>query len=275
MLLEDVPGLGKTLLAKAVSRTVNCDYKRIQCTPDLLPSDVTGIHFFNQMTSAFEFRPGPVITNILLVDEINRALPRTQSCLLECMQERQISVDIDTVSLPRPFMIIATQNPIDMEGTFPLPEAQLDRFLMRISLGYPTPEEEFEILTRFQEGDPLTNLIGKIDAERIIELRDICKKVYLKDSARRYIIDLCVALREHPEVKMGVSPRASLGLQAAAQAMAAVNGRGFVLPDDIKKIAKPILSHRIRLKTDARLKERTELDIVEDILSAVEVPIGA
>lgn len=272
ILLEDVPGLGKTLLAKAVTRTLNCDFKRIQCTPDLLPSDVTGIYFFNQSTSEFEFRPGPAITNILLVDEINRALPRTQSCLLECMQERQISVDIETVDLPRPFMIIATQNPIDMEGTFPLPEAQLDRFLMRISLGHPTREEEFNILTRFVNIDPLEKLESIVDADQVITLKNAVKDVKLDNSVRQYIIDLCFALREHKEVKMGPSPRASLGLQAASQVRAAIKGRDYVLPDDVKALALAILSHRIILDTSVRLKGKTEQSIVEEVLNSVTVP---
>lgn len=273
ILLEDVPGLGKTLLAKSICRTLNCEFKRIQCTPDLLPSDVTGIHFFNQQTSSFEFRPGPVITNILLVDEINRALPRTQSCLLECMQERQITIDIETVNLPRPFMIIATQNPIDMEGTFPLPEAQMDRFLMRLSLGHPTPEEEFDILARFESRDPMETLTPVMDADQILQLKNESKKITIQDDLRKYIIRICKALRDHEQVKTGPSPRASLGLQAAAQARAVIRQRNFVLPDDIKALAVPILVHRLLLETNARLKGVTGQDLVDEVLSSVPVPI--
>lgn len=273
ILLEDVPGLGKTLLAKSICRTLNCGFKRIQCTPDLLPSDVTGIHFFNQQTSSFEFRPGPVITNILLVDEINRALPRTQSCLLECMQERQITIDIETVDLPRPFMIIATQNPIDMEGTFPLPEAQMDRFLMRLSLGHPTAEEEYDILSRFESSDPLETLTPVMDAGHIISLKNECRKVIIQDDVRKYIIRLCSTLREHAQVKIGPSPRASLGIQAAAQARAVVRGRTYVLPDDVKALAIPILAHRLLLETSAKLKGVTEQDLVLEVLASVAVPI--
>lgn len=273
VLIEDVPGTGKTLLAKAITRSMECRYKRIQCTPDLLPSDVTGIHFFNQMKSAFEFRPGPIMANIVLVDEINRALPRTQSCLLECMQEQQITVDINTVALPRPFMIIATQNPIELEGTFPLPEAQLDRFLMRIDIGYPSELEENAILTRFQVKDPLDELSSVIDSQKILELQKSCRQVYVEESVRNYIIRINTATRHHPDIKLGTSPRASLGLQLASQTMAAIKGRNYVIPDDVKSLAVPILAHRLIAKTSVRLKGKTEKEIVTEILNDLPVPV--
>ncbi|MBU3918088.1 MoxR family ATPase [bacterium] len=273
VLIEDVPGTGKTQLAKAVTRSLDCEFKRIQCTPDLLPSDVTGIHFFNQMSSKFEFRPGPVIANIVLVDEINRALPRTQSCLLECMQERQITVDTDTVALPRPFMILATQNPVELEGTFPLPEAQLDRFLLRTELGYPTNKEENDILTRFQVEDPLEKMESVIKTDELLKSQKICRHVLVDDSIRNYIVNLSAATRQHPQIKLGTSPRASLGLQLAAQAFAAINGRSFVIPDDVKALAVSVLAHRLIVKTDARLKGKSEKEIIQEILSEVKVPV--
>ncbi len=273
LLIEDVPGVGITQLAKTITRTLNCSFKRIQCTPDLLPSDVTGIYFFNQMSSEFEFRPGPIMSNIVLVDEINRALPRTQSCLLECMQERQITVDADTVALPRPFMIIATQNPIELEGTFPLPEAQLDRFLLRAELGYPTNEEENTILARYQETDPLENLSSVIETAELLKLQKACRHVLIENSVRNYIVEISSATREHPDIKLGTSPRASLGLQIASQALAAIKGRNHVIPDDVKSLSVPILAHRLIAKTDARLKGRSEKEIVADILSTVPVPV--
>jgi MoxR-like ATPase len=272
VLIEDVPGVGKTLLARAVAKSIGCRFKRIQCTPDLLPSDVTGIYYFNQRDSAFEFRPGPIIAHIVLVDEINRAMPRTQSSLLECMQEQQITVDLDTVALPRPFLVLATQNPIELEGTFPLPEAQLDRFLLRVRMGYPDEGGEEMILTRFHEENPLDGLKSVVEAGEILELQKNCRRVYVEDTVRRYITSLTRATREHDQVKLGASPRASFGLYLAAQARAAVQGRGYVIPDDVKSLAVPVLAHRFIVKAEFRIKGRTQEAIVREILSAVSVP---
>ncbi len=273
VLIEDVPGVGKTLLAKALARSLGCRFKRIQCTPDLLPSDVTGINYFNQKTSAFEFRPGPILAHIVLVDEINRAMPRTQSSLLECMQERQVTVDLETLPLPRPFMILATQNPIELEGTFPLPEAQLDRFLLRVHLGYPEAAEEEAILSRFHLSNPLDELPGILDPEQVLELQRKCRRVYVEDSVRRYIADLTRATRVHEKIKLGASPRASLGLYLASQAGAAVAGREYVIPDDVKALAVPVLAHRLLLKTEARMKGQSAADLLQEILSGLPVPV--
>lgn len=273
VLIEDVPGIGKTMLAKAVARSLGCSFKRIQSTPDLLPSDVTGIHYFNQKTSEFEFRPGPIVANIVLVDEINRATPRTQSCLLECMQERQITVDLETVPLPRPFLVIATQNPVELEGTFPLPEAQLDRFLLRVSLGYPSEDEEGAILSRFQRENPLDHLSSVIEAEELLELQRLCRQVYIEDSLRNYAVALARATRNHQGIKLGASPRASLSLHLASQSLAAIRGRNYVIPDDIKYLAVPALAHRLIPKTETRLRGRATEAVVSEIVSAVPVPV--
>ena len=273
VLIEDVPGIGKTMLAKAVARSLGCCFKRIQCTPDLLPSDVTGIHYFNQKTSEFEFRPGPIMANIVLVDEINRATPRTQSCLLECMQEQQVTVDLETVPLPRPFLIIATQNPVELEGTFPLPEAQLDRFLLRVGLGYPTEDDEGAILTRFQQENPLDNLTSVVEAEELLEIQKLCRQVYVERSIRSYAVAIARATRSHKDIRLGASPRASLGLHLASQALAAIRGRNYVIPDDIKYLAVPTLAHRLITKTEARLRGRSVEEIVGEIVSTVSVPV--
>ena len=273
VLLEDVPGIGKTMLAKSVARSFGGSFKRIQSTPDLLPSDVTGIHYFNQKSCEFEFRPGPIIANIVLVDEINRATPRTQSCLLESMQERQITVDLETVPLPRPFLVIATQNPVELEGTFPLPEAQLDRFMFRIVLGYPTDAEEEEILSRFQTSDPLEDLESVIEPMELIALRDTCRRVYLDGAVRGYIVSLVNATRNHDGIRLGASPRASLSLSMASQALAAVRGRDYVIPDDVKFLAVPALAHRLIPRTEARLRGHTAEVIVKELLDTVPVPV--
>jgi len=273
ILIEDVPGIGKTMLAKATARSLGCSFKRIQCTPDLLPSDVIGIHYFNQKASEFEFRPGPIMTNILLADEINRATPRTQSCLLECMQEQQITVDLETVPLPRPFLVIATQNPVELEGTFPLPEAQLDRFLLRVKLGYPSKDEEGVILSRFQLENPLDNLTSVIESKELLELQKLCRQVYVEDSIRSYVIAVTQTTRSHPDIQLGASPRASLGLHLASQAMAAIRGRNYVIPDDVKYLAVPTLAHRLIAKTEARLRGRSLEEIVGEIVSTVPVPV--
>jgi MoxR-like ATPase len=273
VLIEDIPGIGKTMLAKAVARSLGGSFKRIQSTPDLLPSDVTGIHYFNQKTSEFEFRPGPIMANIVLVDEINRATPRTQSCLLECMQEQQVTVDLETVALPRPFLIMATQNPIELEGTFPLPEAQLDRFLLRVSLGYPAEDEEGAILSRFQQENPLDSLTSVIEARELLKLQKLCRQIHIEDSVRDYALAISRATRGHDSIKLGASPRASLGLHLASQALAAIRGRDYVIPDDIKHLAVPVIAHRLVSKTEARLRGHSLETIVRDIVSAVPVPV--
>lgn len=274
VLIEDVPGIGKTMLARAVARSLGCNFRRIQSTPDLLPSDVTGIHYYNQKTSEFEFRPGPIFANIVLVDEINRATPRTQSCLLECMQEQQVTVDLETVPLPRPFMIIATQNPIELEGTFPLPEAQLDRFLLRVGLGYPaTKDEEGVILSRFQQSNPLESLTSVIEAVELLELQKSCRHVFVDDSVRDYVTAITRATRSHEGIKLGASPRASLGLHLASQALAAIRGRNYVIPDDIKYLAVPALAHRLISKTETRLRGHSLESIINEIVSATPVPV--
>jgi MoxR-like ATPase len=272
VLIEDVPGVGKTLLARATARSLDGRFKRIQCTPDLLPSDVVGIHFFNQKTSEFEFRPGPVIANVVLVDEINRAMPRTQSCLLESMQERQVTVDWNTVPLPRPFIIMATQNPIELEGTFPLPEAQLDRFLLKLKLGYPSSDDEFGVLTRYQLDNPIERLASVLSTEALLALQSVTRNTLVADPVRHYIVAVTRATREHPEIRLGASTRSALGLQSACQALSACRGRDFVTPDDVKALTIPVLSHRIILKTEARLKGRTEENLLREVLNSVPVP---
>ncbi len=273
ILIEDVPGTGKTMLAKTAAKSLGCSFKRIQCTPDLLPSDVTGIHYFNQKTSEFEFRPGPIMANIVLVDEINRATPRTQSCLLESMQEQQITVDLETVPLPRPFLLISTQNPVELEGTFPLPEAQLDRFLFKIRLGYPSEDGEATIISRFQKENPLDTLTSVIEAAELLELQKQCREVYIEDSVRRYMVAITRATRGYKDIELGASPRASLSLSLASQSLAAIRGRNYVIPDDVKYLAVPTLAHRLVAKTQTRLRGQSVENIVSEIISSVPVPV--
>jgi MoxR-like ATPase len=273
VLLEDVPGIGKTTLAKALAKSVGCSFKRIQFTPDLLPSDVTGILYFNQKTQEFEFRPGPLLAQIVLADEINRATPRTQSALLEAMQERQVTVDVDTIRLPQPFMVLATQNPIELEGTFPLPEAQIDRFLMRIALGYPGKEEEEEILLRYERDDPLEGLQPVIQAENLLAMQHQVREVMVEASVREYAVDVVRATRDHEAVELGVSPRGTLALYRTAQALAALRGRAFVVPDDVKYLAPTVLTHRIIISPQTRLRGRRPEEVVAEIVNSVPVPV--
>ena len=273
VLIEDVPGIGKTTLAKALARSLGCTFKRIQFTPDLLPSDITGIQWFNQKTQEFEFRPGPILAQIVLADEINRATPRTQSALLEAMQERQITVDGETIPLPRPFMVLATQNPIELEGTFPLPEAQVDRFLMRVALGYPTEDEEHDILLRFEREDPLETLTPVVEADEVLEMQAAVRRVHVAEAVRAYIVSVARATREDPAVELGASPRATLALYRTAQALAAIRGRDYVIPDDVKYLAPYVLTHRLILSTQTRLRGRSAEEIVRDIVERVPVPV--
>lgn len=273
VLFEDVPGIGKTTLAKALAKSLGCTFQRIQFTPDLLPSDITGITFFNQKKSEFEFRPGPLLAQIVLADEINRATPRTQSALLEAMEERQISVERETVMLPRPFIVIATQNPIELEGTFPLPEAQIDRFLMRIRLDYPSHSEERLILQRFKETQPLDDLQAVLTGERLQELQHMIRRVRVEPAVENYIVEIVRATRNHNGVELGVSPRGTLALYRSSQAYAAIHGRFYVIPDDVKRVARPVLSHRMIATSQTRLHGRVMEQIIEEVLHNVPVPV--
>ncbi|MBI5653383.1 MAG: MoxR family ATPase [Chloroflexi bacterium] len=273
ILFEDVPGIGKTTLAKALARSLGCAFRRIQFTPDLLPSDVTGLSVFNQKTQEFEYRAGPLMTQIVLADEINRATPRTQSALLEAMQERQITVDGATKMLPRPFLVLATQNPIELEGTFPLPEAQLDRFFIKLALGYPNADEENAMLLRFERADPLEQLAVVVNADTILAMQNAIRSVRVEQSVREYIIALVRATREHSSVELGASPRGSLYLYRAAQAYAAINGRDFVLPDDVKYLAPYILTHRLIISAQTRLRGRDATGVIREVIESVPVPV--
>ena len=273
VLVEDVPGIGKTTLARCLAQSLQCSFKRIQCTPDLMPSDITGVNYYNQKSGEFEFRPGPILAQVVLADEINRATPRTQSAMLEAMAEGQVTVDDLTIPLPAPFLLIATQNPIELEGTFPLPEAQLDRFLIRIRMGYPDQEQEGEMLARFNGANPMADLQPVADGPEILELQRLVQQVYVDPVLSDYIVQLVRATREHADVDLGASPRATMGLYRCCQAMAAIHGRDYVGPDDIKKLAPYTLPHRIIVKSQARLRERSAEDVVADVLSQVEVPV--
>lgn len=272
ILIEDVPGVGKTVLTKAIARSIGCTFKRIQFTPDLLPSDVTGVSVYNQKTGNFEFRPGPVMAQIVLADEINRATPKTQSALLEAMEEGQVTVDGNTYQLPVPFMVMATQNPIEYEGTFPLPEAQLDRFMMNISLGYPKASDEINILDSHQLHHPLEDLTQIMTAEELVQIQQQVRNIHVDPSIREYIVAIANATRNHQNIYLGVSPRGSLALFRTAQALAAMRGRGYVIPDDIKLLAKPTLGHRIIVTPAARVRAITSNMILDEILQSVPVP---
>jgi MoxR-like ATPase len=273
ILLEDVPGIGKTTLARALAVSLGCTFQRIQFTPDLLPSDVVGINWFNQKAQSFEYRPGPVMSQVVLADEINRATPRTQSAMLEAMQERQVTVDGVTRPVPRPFLVLATQNPVELEGTFPLPEAQLDRFLLRLQIGYPDEGEEAQILLRFGKDDPLEDLKSVSKPEEVQEMQELRKQVRIEDSLLSYAVNVARATREHGEILLGASPRATLGLYQMAQAWAAIAGREFVVPDDIKLMAPYVLTHRLILAPQAQLRGREAEDLVADIVEQVPVPV--
>jgi MoxR-like ATPase len=272
VLIEDVPGVGKTVLTKAIARSIGCTFKRIQFTPDLLPSDVTGTSIYNQKTSNFEFRPGPIMAQIVLADEINRATPKTQSALLEAMEESQITVDGISYRLPVPFMVMATQNPIEYEGTFPLPEAQLDRFMMNISIGYPKSSDEMNILDTHQHHHPLDDLAQIMTAEELVIIQQQIRNVHVDPSIREYIVGIANATRNHANIYLGASPRGSLALFRASQALAAMRGRGYVIPDDVKLLAKPTLAHRIIVTPAARVRSITSTAILEEILQSVPVP---
>ncbi len=274
LLIEDVPGVGKTSLAKALARSLSGDWNRIQFTPDLLPSDVTGVTVFSRSTETFEFRPGGVFANIVLGDEINRASPKTQSALLESMEERQVTVDATTYRLPSPFMVIATQNPIDHEGTYPLPESQLDRFLMRITMGYPDRDAEISMLEAHATASVIDEIQAVADPEDIDAMADVARYTHVAPALRAYIVDLASASRSHPSVALGMSPRAALALQRAGRALAAARGRQYVIPDDLKFLARPVLEHRLMLTPEAQLGGATVADVIDEVLNLVPVPTG-
>ncbi len=273
ILLDDVPGLGKTTLAKSIARSLGCTFKRIQFTPDLMPSDITGINFYNQKVGDFVFREGPLIAQVVLADEINRATPRTQAALLEAMEERQLTVEGVTTTLPRPFLVVATQNPVELEGTFPLPEAQLDRFLVRLKLGYPSEDDEDEILRRFEGANPMETLQPVITGEELVRLASALRDLHVEPAVRRYAVRIVQATREDPAFELGASPRGSLALFRTARALAALSGRDYVLPDDVKTMAPYVLPHRLILSTQARLRGRNADDVLAEVLDRVPVPI--
>jgi len=274
VLIEDVPGTGKTMLARATAASMGISFKRLQCTPDLLPNDITGVSVFNQQTSEFDFRPGPVFVNILLTDEINRATPRTQAALLEAMQERQVTVDGVTRPLPAPFLVLATQNPIEYEGTFPLPEAQLDRFLIRLSLGYPEEEDEAQILHNLRKRHPIERVEQVVDGSDLLDLHDVITDVHVDESLVRYILSIVRATRSHPAIALGASARGSLALYKTSQALAILRGRDYVIPDDVKTLAPLALAHRLIVKPESRLRGRTAQSILAEILESTELDIG-
>jgi MoxR-like ATPase len=272
ILLEDVPGVAKTMLARALAKSVGCSFKRIQCTPDLLPTDVTGASIFNQKTVEFDFRPGPIFAQIVLADEINRATPRTQAALLEAMAESRVTVDGVTHDLAPPFLVIATQNPIDHEGTFPLPEAQLDRFLMRFSLGYPTMEEELKMLEMLRHSHPLDTLEAVVMAEELIQCQRAVREIHVDEKVRQYLMQIVHDTRTNEDLSLGASPRASIALFRSSQAMAAIRGRAFVQPDDVKRVAAAVLTHRLILKPESRLRKVTAQHVVDEVVAEIAVP---
>ena len=274
VLIEDVPGTGKTTLARAVARSLGASFSRIQFTPDLMPSDIVGINYYSQKSGEFEYRPGPLHASVVLADEINRATPRTQSALLEAMQERTVTVDGDTRALPEPFVVLATQNPVELEGTFPLPEAQLDRFLLRLSIGYPDDDGEVEILRRFRERSPLDTLAPVLDAGELKALAEQLPLIHVEDDVARYVTAICRATREHEAFELGASPRASLALFESARAYAALSGRDFVRPDDVKRLVQPVLAHRVLLSSQTRLRGGSVDDLLTDILRDLAVPVA-
>ncbi|MFN2201671.1 MAG: AAA family ATPase, partial [Caldilineaceae bacterium] len=272
LLIEDVPGVGKTMLARAIARSIGSTFRRIQFTPDMLPSDVTGVSIFNQKTLEFEFRPGPIMAQIVLTDEINRATPKTQSALLECMEERQVTVDGVTYPMANPFLVLATQNPIEYEGTFPLPEAQIDRFMMRIHLGYPSKENEINVLNRQTDHHPIQDIQQVVSVDELIAAQRAVRTVYVDDLVKSYIVDLVTSTREHADIYLGASPRGSLALFAATRAWAALQGRDFVLPDDVKLLADPTLAHRLIISPSARIKNVSPRSVIEETLKSTPVP---
>ncbi len=274
LLIDDVPGVGKTMLARSLAKSLGCEFSRIQFTPDMLPSDVTGVSIFNQVNREFEYRPGPIMAQIILADEINRATPKTQSAMLEAMEERQVTVDGVTYPLPKPFMVLATQNPIEYEGTFPLPEAQLDRFFMRVRLGYPELSDEIKILEQQQLQHPIFSLKSVAAVEQLLEVQELVKTVFVSPAVKRYIVDIVRATRDNPDIYLGASPRGSLGLFRAGQAMAAMEGRDYVLPDDIKFLAEYVLAHRMVVHPASRLRNLTADQIVREIVATLPVPGG-
>jgi MoxR-like ATPase len=275
ILLEDVPGVAKTMLARSLAKSVGCNFKRVQCTPDLLPTDVTGASIFNQKTVEFEFRPGPLFANIVLADEINRTTPRTQASLLEAMAEGSVTVDGTTYQLKKPFLVIATQNPVDHEGTFPLPEAQLDRFLMKFDLGYPAMQDELNMLARLQMQHPIETLSEVVSARQIVQCQQEVRSVHVDPKVQEYILQLVTGTRENEHLVLGGSPRASIALFRASQALAAMRGRNFVLPDDVKAIAAPVMTHRVILKPESRLRRITGQQVVSQLLDQIAVPVLA
>ncbi len=273
LLLEDVPGVAKTMLARALAQSVGCTFKRIQCTPDLLPTDISGMSIFNQKSGEFEFRPGPIFAQLVLADEINRATPRAQAALLEAMAERSVSVDGETRKLQPPFIVIATQNPVDHEGTFPLPEAQLDRFFMRFSLGYPTLDEELQMLDKLQISHPIDSMSPVVSAEEMVAAQQAVRKIHVDPKIRSYLGQIVHATRDHEDLRLGASPRASIALFRGSQALAAVRGRNFVQPDDVKRIAGPILMHRVILQPESRLRKVTAAEVINDVVAEIPVPL--
>ena len=275
LLIEDVPGTGKTMLAKALAKSLGCSFRRIQFTPDLLPSDVTGLSIYNQRTQEFEFRPGPIMAQVVLADEINRATPKTQSALLECMEERQVTIDGTTHPMPTPFLVLATQNPIEYEGTFALPEAQLDRFMLRLRLGYPRPSEEIAILDQQKVVHPIEGIGEVVGVEELVGMQSGVREIYVDPAVADYIVRLTTATRSHPDVQLGASPRGSIALYRAGQALAALQGRDYVIPDDVKALADPALAHRIIVKTSASLRDVDGRSVVAELLETIPVETPA